>query len=549
MKTILKFKVDNQIYALIQIKNNIIPCKSIMGKISFNLSIKEISLINQVCKKIIPAKIFPIRKFNYNNKKFVQMIDQNNFFYVFYEIKNGKISKPSKESLKKLNNTFNNQTIFSHINQVKKNLNQDFFQRVIQIGKKTIIVLVSATYLFIYPTVVQSDTKETNLNIENITSKNQIELKLEYNTINNNDSHVTVEEILYAIQNNTYLSTDEKKLFLSNQNYFKDNIDYFDKDLILETLNHLKVQYHNDTKKIDNKSIAGTFHRTFDSNGHVNEAVINIYNNPSFNQTNPSVLTHEFCHAFGKQSNFGSAFKEFLNTVFNNEYFGQNSNTIYDNGYYFLNDYGYALCEIIDDERILRRFHADHNPEYITNELKKIIPNEKEAIKLLTLFDTLNTIQNYKELQNEYYKIESELKNLLIKYYETKTNESIHDNPIMEFYLNKDIFYKNSFPNYDKNIFKKYGVYVEQYKRYLSYTDSDETYFIKLNVPIDYKITYKYVSVDQIMKGIYGYKVENIEDITLKKMPNGLYEIPVRELVREVYFIENKQDKVLKKIN
>ena len=191
MKEIFKFKYNNYYLCLFNDKN-----KFIKKKIDKDNNIKETNedennLIDLVFNKIIPSKkIINLGNIKYNKKDFIHLYSKNNI-HIFYEINNGKLYFPIEKDQILLNSIYNNYNEFFAIND---NTNNKYFKKIINIGKKVVVVFIALNISFNFSILNVEAKDETNIiNVNKI--ENNIDENINYNNIINEEDKLSCEEI------------------------------------------------------------------------------------------------------------------------------------------------------------------------------------------------------------------------------------------------------------------------------------------------------------------------------------------------------------------
>lgn len=152
MDELLKFKYKDYELVLLYDGKIVHYAKKENNTLNYNISSNDKSLIKFIYKMVMPSKNLSLRKdIIMANKTYRHFVDKNNFIHLFYEVKNNELVIPIPDVRKKLNLLYNNQeAIVYEANEQDKTKDKKFFKRIINIGKKTIIVLVAASAIMGY---------------------------------------------------------------------------------------------------------------------------------------------------------------------------------------------------------------------------------------------------------------------------------------------------------------------------------------------------------------------------------------------------------------
>jgi len=508
MKKILEFNYKDKKLVLFINKSNLIYQKVKKGVLTNNLEKDELELINKVLIKLIPSKnIKNLGYIKYDNKKINYLYDLDNNFYIFHE--DNKITLDCLV----LNKIFNNQDEYLVLKDEEDSKDLDFIRRNVKVGKLVLSVLISSSLLLSSSMIwIKGGQKVINL-----IDYYKAEYAYQEGVLEYNDRQIELDEIINAINNNVNLTNEEKKFFLSKSKFFIDNLEYFDYYTVIDNLKRLKIQYIEETK-------GGTYGE-FTVNGN-NRGLIKIYGVTSFKDTSKYALSHEFLHAFTKYNLVDNYFYEILNVVLNNEYFGDDTN-LYDNGYEVLREYFYIMAELVD-ARVLRKYHANNDINYLKNDLIEIIPDFDMATDLL---NNLNIICKIEMLKNtdysKYLKLEQELKmkkqqvmTSLKTYYEVKYQTSIENDLNILFwfdYSKCSVEIANKL-NFDDNTLRCVDDYVriKQFKKIFNKTGNDN---LVLSLASKVEENTRNYTLDELLGTYFKRK----EDINLPMNPDGTY--------------------------
>lgn len=175
MKEILKFNYKDYQLCLYYGNKKAYYAKKINGKLNFNVSLKEISLIKFFYKKVMPSSHLSMKyTLAFNKGNYMLFEDNENKVCLFYELKDNRLEVPKLAVRKKLNYLLNNQNEYAseagnslEIASSKKDDNK-FFKRIVRIGKRIVVVLVASSIVLGYDYIEQKELAESKINIEEV---------------------------------------------------------------------------------------------------------------------------------------------------------------------------------------------------------------------------------------------------------------------------------------------------------------------------------------------------------------------------------------------
>lgn len=430
MKTIIKFEYNEKLYC-VGVENNQFKYFYIKDDIEyFDLTKKEITFINKVLLKILPSGYF-IKTSDYtiNNNKYEIYYDKITGIRYFNPI-------PKEEDLIKLNLIFNNTTEYltSFKDKWKFWNDEKFLNRVLIV--ESVLISVMASTLLI--TLVQNLHEQK---LEEIEARNHYEMALD---VMEDTSSLTdeefIERIMQAVDENPNLSEREKGRLRSYEFAFLDNKEYSDIEFLEDTLSKLNFVY-DEGDGIDWRGVyCGGWYAERDK-----EAT--FFNVSGLYDVNDGVFGHEVAHSFSKplyHDKSNSFLVESNNVIFTDEYLAD------DGGYPWIVDYGKALMELIEPE-VFKQYHSLPSMDLIVDELCKIINNENKAYKFLALLDEYKTLNDTRNVGEDYNpeiakkniaNIKKEIYKLMDEYYYAKNNIHINDDLIMLHYMDNEAFEK-----------------------------------------------------------------------------------------------------------
>ncbi|MBP3708110.1 MAG: hypothetical protein J6J36_05835 [Clostridia bacterium] len=282
-------------------------------------------------------------------------------------------------------------------------------RRNIKIGTAVVCATIIGSLSFIK----YSDTKLAE-NLRQTISEYQISMPAEEKEVTLEESIEQIKNQPYnynniqkAIDQNEFMTDDEKNLLTSLKFYFDENHEYIDTDLVESRLSTLKFEYKDESP---DSSTMGEYSPT--------KNTIYLYNGTELGDTDIRVAIHEILHVL--QSTHTMRFsQELSNEIATRELLRQmaernllQDTSIFENDYKYNSEYGigydpclpvqYTLYELLSPEEIKHyQFYADER--IIINALERIQSNGKaieynsfeeqsyraRAIELLNAIDNL----------------------------------------------------------------------------------------------------------------------------------------------------------------
>ena len=306
------------------------------GEMSNDYSREELEVFYDVYNSLKvdkeKASNLGIRKFN--GKYFETFYDIKKELYFWYEIIDGQRRLASKDDLELLNYKYNNQCLtffednegfgngydenddpydweaYSYFDMDGTNPEDNhpeiydwatdpsfnkgemlskaktFKRGIIKAGKTIAIIVVAGVELItLSDRVLHGSISEK---VRDILTGNSVSDQFDYEEIEKQGYNFEIIE--KAIRANENLSDEEKSFFLKSKPYFDDMGEYIDLKTVIDRLANLKVNYT--TEECKSPNIAGEYSSA--SN------VITMYKTDSFENSDKSVLLHEFFHVTQK---------------------------------------------------------------------------------------------------------------------------------------------------------------------------------------------------------------------------------------------------------
>jgi hypothetical protein len=403
---ILKFMDGKTEYIVYKEDDNYIPCKNIDDKISFDLSNDELNTIDTVFDKIkITDDRIKLSNIKFNNKEYQHFYDKTNNWNIFLNIDGSDITK---EELRYFNNLFNYQDDIVYNSNENSN-ERNFIKRVVETTKKTFLVFVLSTTLVSSAAAMHYDIP-AGMN----SSENE---NVQEDNISNEEKIKNFEQ---AINNNPFLTNQEKQFLLSKFDVIYDNINLIDYQLVKNRFENLRIIYISEEN--ENSSVAGSFTTV--------ENVIRLYNCTCLDEIEEYKVVHEFFHTLDDINPSLTGLYEPINDIFANEYEGIKKEKYYrdySKGYNNVKPYIYGLMEIIGAEP-LRVFKFTGDISKIVYELKNIIDDENKIYELLIGINNINKYWSSIEFIANAQANENRVVDILNEYHEKKYNKSIYEN-------------------------------------------------------------------------------------------------------------------------
>lgn len=301
-----------------------------------------------------------------------------------------------------------------------------------------------------------------------------------------------LDKIVTSIKNNKNISEYEKKMFLSNLNFYIENIQYIDVDTISKRLLELKIKSSKDREKYNAAINVAGYYLT------VENEIINFCSE-SIETMPKDILMHEFAHVHTvKASKVGKSILEALTELMQHEYFNMYDETpmVYKEHCNYIR----ILCEIIGVEP-LKKFFFSGNINYIYEALLKIDDDYDKARTFVDNFDTLFDALAEREVNNNEIvrglinDTRQNISNDLNHYFKLAKGCDIKEDIIVSTYMNQ--YSGLYFPVYYNGIEIATNNYVS--KGYFSkeYIDKNSNLVINITNPRDGITTFPFIVTDQ----------------------------------------------------
>ena len=441
MDIILKFEDNNIQYYVVKENDEIKYCFIENGEKKYNLNEEQEKLVNTVISKILPSNDkIKTMEYTLNGKKYDVYIDKKNYFHTFFPM-------PSNEELIKLNFLFNNmeehianegqQTYYNdHLSPYEPE-ETDFIKRIVKIGQKSVKVLLAGGIIGIsYLLLFVNSYKFISNNIEEPAEELQYQQEIVYTQSLSDEEYL--KEIEKAINSNTNLSDEEKKVYLANPSMYLDTKENTSIAHLKEILTTVDFQYLPLSEK----------------NYYYPSSNIIVFSAEDFSSVPTKIINHEVSHSITKYlENRTEVLCETVNTIYSMEYLDSLSQEFVNDSM----DYPYncvkALIEILGYD-CFKQYHSINDDNLIISELCSIISNKDKAYTLIDNLNNYRDIEFYslsdpeldenskKELITNLEKIRTRVYALIDEYCYAKNGTHVDDNPIILYYLDQDQFYK-----------------------------------------------------------------------------------------------------------
>lgn len=457
------FEYDSVKYCIVIVNGFINFYKYIDNKLSEALSEKDIKLLLGVHKALIINKdnSIHIKDEFIDDKQFQIWYDTSSTLYFWYEIKNGNLCDVEEKYNTILNLKYNNTSMFAiereifdweaeeRAQQERRKKEQELAEKKIRRNIKIGTIVVCATIIGSVSFLRYSDTKIADKLRQSLfsyeTENSTKELSLEESIEQIKNQKYDYNDIQRAIDENEFMTDEEKELLKSLKFYFDENHEYIDTDMLGSRLLNLKFEYEYDSP---DPTIMGEYSPT--------ENTIYLYNGDKLSDIDIRVVIHEILHVM--QYKYTGRFSlELSNEVATRELLRQmternliQDTSIFENDYKYNSEYGigydpclsvqYSLYELIPPEQI-RQYQFYGDDRIIINALEQIDFNGENveynsykeqasrarAISLLNAIDELFVL-NENDVHVMEYSDEkfNRIYNMMDTYYVQKNGYSIN---------------------------------------------------------------------------------------------------------------------------
>jgi hypothetical protein len=474
--------------------------------ISNNLTINEINLMNQLYTKFTISKEEKNHKkcgiVQYHNKTFQIMYDIISQRKFFYEINGNTYQTPTLEDFLYLDNKLNPEYLFLK--------NTSIFIKNETINRLTKTILIQGMSITITLSGLHYINQSHIIDNVYLTSHQTIE------TIQENMSNLTIEDLKLAVEKNDNLSIEEKEFILSNFDILEENIEYIDIPMIYNRLLNLSISYDSSNFPVNEASFSVLAKYTTNN-------VIIVYGCSSFEEVKEkreNDLRHELFHVFtARHYSLTHMTYEAMNEIFSLEYGNEN---LKNNSYSLNSNVVYPLIELIGPEK-MKEYYFKNNPQILIHSLTDIIDDENKAYELIGMIDNLEI--NYADQINENPDLSLEevkenlyspINALINEYFTEKYGYDMMQDEIMENYIYNQGSSSKMTTSMNKALEALFqtGVYPEK----ISWSwDFDIPYFSKNEIQenSNQMIYLWYIDNDNQFK-VFSYSVESPEREKMK---------------------------------
>ncbi len=420
MQVLIKFDYNNKNYLVSKEDGKIL----FKVNNSLDITLEDKRVFNKVINSLVPTKADFIHRIRFNNTYLDIFKDKVKGIYMFTPF--------NKDILEKFNTTFNNQNEYFAINFDIKN--NGFYKRIVNIGSKVVVVLLSINLSLTLTPVVDASNNLVS-NDENVVSIIEVEEEFKKNNVDN--------EIVENVTTNSDISSEQKKeekgadihslmirALLKNPNMLpEEKVTFYNMEAFIEdNLNRIDLEtYFNLVKTVDftykgDDWYAGAYY--FGCN------FIDYSNVKNISEVDASTLTHELLHMF-QPANNDSILVEAVNTIINNDYFITNE-IAYDSAYRDIVNYIRTLMDIIGVEPF-RTFEFTGDKTEIMKSLYKIIPDEKVCSNFMETLSLYHSIRYSKgsNFSDNLEELNMELMANLNEFYKAKYGKEMETNPLI----------------------------------------------------------------------------------------------------------------------
>ena len=292
METIFEFNYNNKKYISLLINNQIVFGCIENGIFKKELTDIENRLLKSIYNYIVGDKehLIPLTSFEYNNNNVIPYYNEKNRLYYF--------QCDDKETLKSLNYLFNNQSIYLYVNNQSK-IDKDKFRIFARLGSAVVAIMVSASIVFSTLPIIPRN--ELLFDIDYRVDS----LYKDFQPKEVDDS--VIQEALDALKENTNLTYDEKKFLQRCSNELEENKEYINFDQVTRNFSELRINYHS-CEGEDGSIILYQLGGRYSYIGKERN-LIDLYGDffgktfcNDFSTCNESDLVHEMNHALSYQS-------------------------------------------------------------------------------------------------------------------------------------------------------------------------------------------------------------------------------------------------------
>ena len=436
------FIINEKSYFILKINNKLIFVVKDLSGINLNIEDDDYILLNKVLNSLLvnENESICLGTKEYNGKILKIFYDPKKQIHFWYPA-NFQPEVSEKIEI----NTFVNFR-YNYINnyvcnekEIKAKSKNKYIKRLVNIGKKAVVVFVSAGL---------SITALTGCTIENAKEEEIIPIETSANPYimfgdnlqRENDKKraervYDFEEIKQAIDDNGSLTDSEKDFLYKLKFIFDENHQYMDLDTIIERFRSLKISY--DTQKSD-RGIDGLY--------TINRNEITIFEASEFSYDKIKIILHEILHVMQVEDEHSNRVAvELSNEVANREFLRRMcdmglipNNTIFLDELGAETDFAGGYSEIVNLQYLLNELLTDEQIKHY-----QFYPREDIIIKALKSID--NSSSNYGsdfEVEQRAYKVLDTMDEFLLIDEEGNYNAFFEKDDYTSYYDQINYYYK-----------------------------------------------------------------------------------------------------------
>lgn len=332
-----------------------------------------------------------------------------------------------------------------------KEENVEYFTKLVRFKKRVVPILVSAVMTFgVFSPIFGANGRKEEKIKQQIVGKNETVENVEKKKYN-------YSELAQALEENPYLTQEEKDFISKFKIIFDEDNKYMDLDMIDNRYRTLKISYSNENKFGNNDkhlTVAGSYNET------TNQITMNGVSN--FKEADKKDFAHELGHV--TQKNSQRYIMELINEMYTREKLRKmkeqkildpelfedntNTNSNFGNGYSNHMYIGYIFASLMDKEA-LKEYQYTCDDKVLVDRLCQIdanVPDDvaiKNAYQLLECIDSLRIWNRDKQIFEIDIKAEESCKEKLNYYFLQKNGKNIEEDlncVIQKAYYNDNVY-------------------------------------------------------------------------------------------------------------
>lgn len=348
----------------------------------------------------------------YNNKKFQVMFDKISERKFFYEVKNSNYFIPNDEDNYYLNDIYNPVVMYNGTDRAT-----NIKKMIVKFNCGMAVVLLSVAALKKFDTTPAVYKIWTNI----------------YSYEDSHSEKFSIDKIKNVINNNDKLSEEEKDFIFKYFYIIEENSNHISMKVLKDNFAKLDIKYDKQ---------ACSYNKNVLARNNIADSMITIYNANSFEEVmelpfGEQTLLHEIIHSLTRITNLGMGLSEAITETMSCEYTNYTSTNSYENQRKCL----YALLEIIDNDNI-KEFYFKGDATILVDSLAELINDEDMAYELIGEIDLISQYEmnvvnnNYDtESTNQYNELKNDIYNKISKYFEVKYGYDMTEDELMMNYL------------------------------------------------------------------------------------------------------------------